>query len=170
MTTEFFISRVWRYISMIAFALVLLFTYRGLPDSTAVHFGMDGKADGFLPRTQLFYLAMSVMVVANMLLLLLSNSVNKLSFVNGFEWALPAWQNNRKAIKDSIVNWINILAAMFNTFLAFILRSILMLNDDRSNQTNYSYLLIIAMVALLLWLIYLPLKLKYSSPSDRYNY
>ena len=50
MSIEYFISRVGRYLSIFAFILVLLFTYRGLPDPAAVHFGANGRGDGFLPK------------------------------------------------------------------------------------------------------------------------
>lgn len=164
MSIEYFISRVWRYLSIAAFVVVLLFTYRGLPDPTAVHFGTNGRGDGFLPKNEVFYLFGSIMFAFNILMVLLINNVKKLP-VNAFQW-IPnkKWLIDRKQLEAAVLNWLNFLPAIANTFLLLILRALLALNDDRSFNTDYTYLLIIGVVALMAWILYLPIKLLYTNP------
>lgn len=164
MSIEFFISRVWRYLSIAAFVIILLFTYRGLPDPTAVHFGDNGRGDGFLPKNEVFYLFGSIMFAFNILVMLLINSVKKLT-ASAFQW-IPnkKWLIDRKQLNEALVNWLNFLPAIVNTFLLLILRALLALNDERTFNTDYTYLLIIGIVAIMIWIFYLPIKLLYTSP------
>mgnify|MGYP000435073574 CR=1 FL=1 len=69
MAIDHFVSRFWRVVSIIAFGLTLLFTYRGLPDPTAVHFGETGRGDGFLPKEEVFYVMAGVVTFLNVLVL-----------------------------------------------------------------------------------------------------
>jgi hypothetical protein len=164
MSIEYFISRVGRYLSIFAFILVLLFTYRGLPDPTAVHFGNDGRGDGFMPKNQVFYLFGSIMFGLNILIVLLVNNVQKLP-IKAFN-VIPnkVWLKDRKQLVGVLVNWINFLPTIINVFLLLILRALLALNDERSFNTDYTYLLILGSVFLLIWLFYLPIRLLYTSP------
>ena len=164
MSIEFFISRTWRYLSILAFILVLLFTYRGLPDTTAVHFGPSGRGDGFLPKNEVFYLFGTVMFVFNILSILLANSVKRVP-VTAFAW-IPnkIWLKEGEQLKAAIVNWLNFLPAIVNTFLLLILRALLILNDERTYKTDYSYLLVLGIALIIAWLFYLPIKLLFTSP------
>jgi Protein of unknown function (DUF1648) len=164
MSIEYFISRVGRYLSIFAFVLVLLFTYRGLPDPTAVHFGSDGHGDGFLPKNEVFYLFGGLMFALNILVVLLVSNVNKLP-IKAFAW-IPnkVWLNDRKQLIEVISNWLNFLPIIINTFLLLILRALLALNDERTFNTDYTYLLVLGVVLMLIWFFYLPLRLLYTSP------
>lgn len=164
MSIEYFISRVGRYLSIFAFIIVLLFTYRGLPDSVAVHFGADGRGDGFMPKNQIFYLFGGIMFGLNILIVLLVNNVQKLP-LTAFDFVPnKAWLKDRKQLIGSITNWINFLPTIINVFLLLILRALLALNDERSFNTDYTYLLILGVVFLVIWLFYLPIRLLYTSP------
>ncbi len=164
MSIEFFISRTWRYLSILAFVLVLLFTYRGLPDPTAVHFGPNGRGDGFLPKNQVFNLFAGVMFVFNILSILLANSVKRIP-VKALSWVPnKKWLAAGDELKASIVNWLNFLPAIVNTFLLMILRALLILNDERTFRTDYTYLLVIGIAAMMAWLFYLPIKLLFTNP------
>ena len=164
MSIEYFISRVGRYLSIFAFILVLLFTYRGLPDDVAVHFGADGRGDGFMPKNQVFYLFGSIMFGLNILIVLLVNTVNKLP-VTAFNWVPnKVWLKDRKQLIGVIINWINFLPTIINVFLLLILRALLALNDERTFNTDYTYLLVVGLVFLLIWLFYLPIRLLYTNP------
>lgn len=165
MSIEFFISRTWRYLSILAFVIILLFTYRGLPDPTAVHFGPNGRGDGFLPKNEVFYLFAAVMFTFNILSMLLANSVKRLP-INAFQW-IPnkKWLQAGNQLNVAIVNWLNFLPAIVNSFLVLCLRALLTLNDERSFQTDYTYLLVVGIVVIMIWLFYLPIKLLYTHPT-----
>ncbi len=79
MSIDYFVSRVWRIVSMVAFGITLLFVYRGLPDPAAVHFGETGRGDGFLPKEEIFYLTAGIVTILNVLALLLIKSVDNVS-------------------------------------------------------------------------------------------
>jgi len=165
MSIELFISRTWRYASMLAFALILLFTYRGLPDYTAVHFGANGRGDGFLPKDEIFYLFLAISMVVNILPIALAKMIDKLPD-SSFSW-IPnkKWLSNRKDLNAAIVNWLNFLPAFINTFLILVLRAILTLNDERTFNTSYTYLLVVGLALTLAWVLYLPIKLLYTNPT-----
>ena len=164
MSIEYFFSRVWRYLSIVAFVMVLLFTYRGLPDPAAVHFGADGRGDATLPKNQVFYLFAGSMLALNILVVLLANSIKKLP-IEAFSWVPnKQWLQDYKQLIEVLLNWINFLPAIVNTFLLLILRALLALNDERTFRTDYTYLLIIGTVLLLVWIFYLPIRLLYTNP------
>ena len=51
-----------------------------------------------------------------------------------------------------------------NTFLLLILRALLALNDERTYKTDYTYLLIMGVVLILMWIFYLPIRLLFTIP------
>ena len=159
MSIDHFASRVWRILSIVAFGLSLLFIYRGLPDPTAVHFGETGRGDGFLPKEEVFYLTAGIVTILNVLALLLIKAIDK---VPTDKWAaiLPVFaEKGNQTIKSTFINWLHFFPALINTYLILVMRALLMLNDERTNQTDYSYLPSLGIVFLLIWLIYLPVRL-----------
>ena len=163
MSIDHFASRVWRILSMIAFGISLLFIYRGLPDPTAVHFGETGRGDGFLPKEEVFYLVAGIITLLNVLALLLIKAIDKIPTVN---WGhiLPVFaEKGNETIKNTFINWLHFLPAIINTYLILVMRALLMLNDERTYLNDYSYIPSLGVVFLLLWLIYLPIRLFSSS-------
>ena len=167
MSIDKFISRVWRVLSMIAFGISLLFVYRGLPDPTAVHFGETGRGDGFLPKEEIFYLTAAIVTILNVLGLLLIKSVEKIprsyfgNFLNAFA------PKGDLIIQQTSVHWIHFLLALINTYLILVFRVLLLLNDERTNQADYSYLPKVGIALFLTWMIYLPARLwSYPNSTD----
>lgn len=167
MSIDKFISRVWRVLSMIAFGISLLFIYRGLPDPTAVHFGETGRGDGFLPKEEIFYLTAAIVTILNVLGLLLIKSVEKIprsyfgKFLNAFA------QKGDLIIQQTCVHWVHFLLALINTYLILVFRVLLLLNDERTNQADYSYLPKVGIALSLIWMIYLPARLwSYPNSTD----
>ncbi len=159
MSIDKFISRVWRVLSMVAFGISLLFIYRGLPDPTAVHFGETGRGDGFLPKEEIFYLTAAIVTILNVLGLLLIKSIQKIPG-RLFSHYLQAFASKGDLIiQQTFVHWIHFLLALINTYLILVFRVLLLLNDERTNQADYSYLPKVGIILLLIWLIYLPIRL-----------
>lgn len=165
MSIEFFIARTLRYVSAFAFAIVLLFTYRGLPDYTAVHFNAAGRGDAVLPKEQLFYIVGGIIFMLNILPVTLAKALEKLPI--SFFQKLPYknWLANEKEFKASLVNWIYFLPTLANVFTIFALKSLLTLNDERTFNTDYTYLPVVGTVAFLIWLFYFPAKLSFTQPT-----
>jgi hypothetical protein len=163
MSIDHFASRVWRILSMLAFGVSLLFIYRGLPDPTAVHFGETGRGDGFLPKEEIFYLVAGIITLLNVLTLLLIKAIDKIP-TSTWGQILPVFaEKGNETIKSTFVNWLHFFPAVINTYLILVMRALLMLNDDRTYQTDYSYIPSLGIVFLLMWLIYLPVRL-FASP------
>ena len=159
MSIDHFASRVWRILSIVAFGLSLLFIYRGLPDPTAVHFGETGRGDGFLPKEEVFYLTAGIVTILNVLALLLIKAIDKIP-TEKWGTILPVFaEKGNQTIKSTFINWLHFFPAFINTYLILVMRALLMLNDERTNQTDYSYLPSLGIVFLLVWLIYLPVRL-----------
>ncbi len=163
MSIDHFASRVWRILSMVSFGVSLLFIYRGLPDPTAVHFGETGRGDGFLPKEEVFYLVAGIITLLNVLTLLLIKAIDKIPLSKWGE-ILPVFaEKGNDTIKNTFINWLHFFPALINTYLILVMRALLMLNDERTYQTDYSYIPSLGVVFLLIWLIYLPVRL-FASP------
>jgi uncharacterized membrane protein len=144
---------------MIAFGISLLFIYRGLPDPTAVHFGETGRGDGFLPKEEIFYLTAAIITALNVLGLLLIKNVEKIP-LNYFGKWLNAFANKGELIiQQTCVHWLHFLLAIINSYLILSFRVLLLLNDERTNQADYSYLPKVGIALFLIWMIYLPARL-----------
>jgi uncharacterized membrane protein len=163
MSIDHFASRVWRILSIVAFGISLLFIYRGLPDPTAVHFGETGRGDGFLPKEEIFYLVAGIITLLNVLALLLIKAIDKIP-TDKWSQILPVFADKGdQTIKNTFINWLHFLPAIINTYLILVMRALLMLNDERTYQSDYSYIPSLGVVFLLVWLIYLPIRL-FASP------
>jgi len=163
MSIDHFASRVWRILSMVAFGISLLFIYRGLPDPTAVHFGETGRGDGFLPKEEIFYLVAGIVTLLNVLSLLLIKAIDKIP-TNTWSQTLPVFaEKGNEAIKNTFINWLHFFPAIINTYLILVMRALLMLNDERTINNDYSYIPSLGIIFLLIWLIYLPIRL-FASP------
>jgi hypothetical protein len=166
MSIDHFASRVWRILSMVAFGISLLFIYRGLPDPTAVHFGETGRGDGFLPKEEIFYLVAGISTALNVLALLLIKAISRIP-TERWSQLLPVFaEKGNEVIQSTFLNWMHFFPALINTYLILVMRALLMLNDERTNQTDYSYIPSLGLVFLLIWLIYLPVRL-FASPKFR---
>ena len=163
MSIDHFASRVWRILSMVAFGISLLFIYRGLPDPTAVHFGETGRGDGFLPKEEVFYLVAGIITLMNVLALLLIKAIDKIP-TGKWSQILPVFaEKGNETVKRTFINWLHFFPALINTYLILVMRALLMLNDERTYQTDYSYIPKLGIIFLLIWLIYLPVRL-FTSP------
>lgn len=159
MSIDHFASRVSRILSLVAFGLTLLFIYRGLPDPTAVHFGETGRGDGFLPKEEIFYLVAGVVTVLNVLALLLIKAINHIPLALWSKFLPVFAEKGNETMKATFVNWLHFFPAIINTYLILVMRALLLLNDERTNTTDFSYMPSLGIVCLLVWLLYLPIRL-----------
>jgi len=159
MSIDHFVSRIWRILSMVAFGFTLLFVYRGLPDPAAVHFGETGRGDGFLPKEEIFYLTAGLVTILNVLALLLIQSVARVpESVLGKIFNIFA-SKGEATIKTTLINWLHYFPALINTFLILVFRVLLQLNDLRTYDSDYTYVPKLGIILLLVWLLYLPIRL-----------
>lgn len=159
MSIDFFVARVWRIISMVAFGFTLLFVYRGLPDPAAVHFGETGRGDGFLPKDEIFYLSAGIVTALNVLALLLIKSVMNVPENIWGKIFIAFASKGESVVKSTLINWLHFLPALINTFLIIVFRVLLLLNDQRTYNEDYSYVPQLGIILLLVWLLYFPIRL-----------
>jgi Protein of unknown function (DUF1648) len=167
MSIEFFMSRVGRYFSALAFVVILLFTYRGLPDFVAVHFDANNRGDGFMPKEQIFYWIAGIVLVSNVLPIILAKVFMRVPAENLGWISNKNWIENRKELNESFTNWMNFLVILVNGMSIITLRILLLLNDDRTGDKNYSYILVVSLVLLMIWIFYFPIKILYTNPDNR---
>lgn len=140
MSIDYFLSRVLRIFTLLSLGITLLFIYRGLPDPVAVHFGETGRGDGFLPKDEVFYLLAGVITVLNILILLLIKTVEKIPatslglIIQLFSDKAP------ENIKKISIDWLHFFLVAIHIYLILILRTLLLLNDERTRNQDFTYI------------------------------
>lgn len=159
MSIDYFLSRVLRIFTLLSLSVSLLFIYRGLPDPVAVHFGETGRGDGFLPKDEIFYLLAILITILNVLVLLLIKTVEKIPN-NRFGLITKIFVDKiPDHVKKICVDWLHFFPVAVHIYLILILRTLLMLNDERTRNQDFTYLPLFGICLILLWLIYLPARL-----------
>lgn len=166
MSVDYFLSRVLRIFTLLSLGITLLFIYRGLPDPVAVHFGETGRGDGFLPKDEIFYLLAIIITVLNMLILLLIKTVEKI-LAASFGYLNQLFSNKApENIKKICIDWLHFFLVAIHIYLILILRTLLLLNDERTRNQDFSYIPMVGICILLMWFIYLPARLLSLPKSD----
>jgi uncharacterized membrane protein len=166
MSIDYFLSRVLRIFTLLSLGITLLFIYRGLPDPVAVHFGETGRGDGFLPKAEVFYLLAAVITVLNILILLLIKTVEKIP-ATSFGFLNQLFSDKApENIKKISIDWLHFFPVGIHLYLILILRTLLLLNDERTRNQDFNYILMVGICILLLWFIYLPARLLSLPKSD----
>lgn len=167
MSIESFVARVLRFLSIPLFVVALLLTYFNLPDRVAVHYTPGGQADGYLGRESIFYIVGGIMLVFNMLFSFLSRSVSTLPAAALGVFSTARWRSNPDALRSMLVAWFGLGAAALHIFLVLCLNALSELNDSESKETvfDYRWLLSLGAGLLLVWLMYLPLRLWLTKPA-----
>jgi hypothetical protein len=69
-------------------------------------------------------------------------------------------------VKKISIDWLHFFPVAIHTYLILILRTLLLLNDERTRNQDFSYIPMVGICILLLWLIYLPARLLSLPKSD----
>jgi len=166
MSIDYFLSRVLRIFTLLSLGITLLFVYRGLPDPVAVHFGETGRGDGFLPKAEVFYLLAGVITILNILILLLIKTVEKIPALNLHALNRLFPDKAPENIKKICIDWLHFLPVAIHIYLILILRTLLLLNDERTRNQDFTFVPMVGICILLLWFIYLPARLLSLPKSD----
>jgi len=166
MSIDYFLSRVLRIFTLISLGITLLFIYRGLPDPVAVHFGETGRGDGFLPKAEIFYLLAGIITLLNILILLLIKTVGKIPATSLSTLNRLFLDKAPENIKKICIDWLHFFPVAIHVYLILILRTLLLLNDERTRNQDFTYIPMVGICLLLLWLIYLPARLLSLPKSD----
>jgi uncharacterized membrane protein len=166
MSVDYFLSRVLRIFTLLSLGISLLFIYRGLPNPVAVHFGETGRGDGFLPKDQIFYLLAILITVLNVLILLLIKTVEKIPSQQ-FSLIFQVFSDKLPdQVKKRCIDWLHFFPVFIHLYLILILRALLLLNDERTRNQDFTYMPTLGICLLLIWFIYLPARLFSLPKSD----
>lgn len=140
MTIQHFIFKYGRYATFILFIIVLFLKYFSFPDFVAVNFTNSGDPSGFLPKSQLFYLLISLLILLNTIVPLITKVYKKYIKIQSHKQIILSTHNF-----ENIVNLAIFLTNIFLLIALFILAKI--------NSSEYS-----AKVTYYVWFLYaLPL-------------
>lgn len=148
--------RFWQIGSFILLLVVFFYGYISFPESIAVNFSETGSPTSFIDKQNYFYWTIGVMLGVNFLLMVLSNTIQKLNFSKLFGGKI-----SNDSAAPFFKGWFSGLIAFINIYLVFVLLGLNNINS-RADQTlnfNYNYLLWVGVFGLLIILMFLPYKL-----------
>lgn len=148
------VAKIFWILSLIGFLAVLLVTYVYMPDNVAVLFDELGLPYYFMPRDHYFYAALSVCVLLNVAVLLLSGSVTRLParLLPVPKRAYWAMRENRPRFTKRFEHWTKGIAFFLNLILCLWLTDILKGNDSRAIDFDTQLLLYVFGALLTVWL------------------
>jgi uncharacterized membrane protein len=163
MKASYLLIRFLKLLSLVAFIVMLFLTYYRLPNPVALHFNDAGRADQYIDKTVLFYAGGVFIVLFNVIL----------SIAARFIFTVPAQMfpmpNRRYWLADKesrfsflaiLRDWLNSLVVIGNILLFACLFILLKLNgSDEADPASYSWLLIVGLAALCVWVFFLPVRL-----------
>jgi hypothetical protein len=161
-----FFVRVWRLLSIIGLVFSLLNSYISYPSEVAVLFNRLGQATSYIGRETLFYSAVAMFLITNILINAVIQRIAKLPFN---QLPVPAiWANHRDELNEILVNWFKALMAAVNTILGLSLMVLSFLNrsDFRVDQSTYGWLLPLSAFMLGTVILALPVRLIVMKPSS----
>lgn len=135
MTIQHFIFKYGRYATFILFIIVLFLKYFSFPDFVAVNFDNKGEPSGFLPKSQLFYLLITLLILLNTIIPLVSNVYKKYLKI----------QNPNQILITALnfENLINLAIFLFNIYLITALFILAKINSSEytTKITDYIWFL-----------------------------
>ncbi|WP_027302919.1 hypothetical protein [Rudanella lutea] len=166
MRTGTFFVRAWRIISVLGLVFILINSYISYPSQVAVMFNSAGLATQYLDRETLFYAAVAIFLINNVLINSIARLIPKLPTEK-----IPvaaAWASHRDSLNEVLVNWFYALMAAVNTILALSLFVLSMLNrsDFQVDGYTYGWLLPLSVFILASVIIALPIRLILMKPSS----
>lgn len=158
--------RIWKAISLPLLVATLLLSYFNLPDQIAMSFKADGKVDQLINKQVFFYWSVAIIMLVNVLMGAFGRSLKKVLIK-----VLPKnlnWSQTPIQTKKLAEGWVNGLTAILNTFMILTLIALNKANatDDQYLSFNFNWLLIVTFVIFMLIVLYFPIKLLYTKPSE----
>jgi ABC-type glycerol-3-phosphate transport system permease component len=161
MKVSTFAIRVWRVFSMIVVLGAAAFSYSTFGDDVGVHFDSKGLADVFVHKSIIFYSAVAIILINNVVILNLSKQVSKLP-----KQFLPIpnqseWIQVRDVLNEHFKNWFYCIIAAINTVLALTLFALGNVNSTQFKYklADYEWLIYMAVFMFLVIAIALPIRL-----------
>lgn len=166
MRVSSFFIRTWRLLSVIGLVFSLLNSYISYPGEVAVLFNSLGQATQYIDRETVFYGAVAIFLITNVLINSVARLIPKLP--TDRIPVPPVWANHRDELNEILVNWFYALMASINTILGLSLMVLSFLNrsDFRVDQYTYGWLLPLSVFMLGAVILALPIRLILMKPSS----
>ena len=157
MSIEFFTLKSLRFLTLIGAIVVLFLKYYQWPDLVAVFYNNSSKAEGFLPKSQFFYLVSSLLLAINLILPILITLFKKLP---DFHFSKVYYFFNKTFNKltnqEIFENWINLSISSLNLLILLALFLISKLNSTEYNASigNYGWFLKFTFALIIIMVVY----------------
>ena len=160
------VNRVIKFLwilSLIIFLSGLLYGYYILPDAVCIHFDSKGDPMEYIARKNAFYFFSGICAGFNILLLILERLVllipDRLKPIPNKSF----WLSNdetRQALNFTLSNWFFTFAIILNTCLLGCFYAFTKVNSNfQSSIFQYYWIFQTVTVIIILWIIYLPVRL-----------
>lgn len=135
MTIQHFIFKYGRYATFGIFIIVLFLKYFAFPDFVAVNFDDMGQAIGFLPKSQTFYLLITLLLLVNIIFPFLTTVYKK--------WYKLNKNSNSIFSDENLENLVNLGIFLINIFMILALFILAKINSTEyvTNITQYVWFL-----------------------------
>ncbi len=169
MTIPFLTSQVARYVSILGFIVALFLGYQQLPPEVPVALTPSSETATAYSKDAIFYVTAGVMLISNVLFLWMGRLFPKLP--DGFI-KLPGaikWMFYRKQLNSIIREWMNFGTAVVNVLLGASIYILALINPaealtETPTLMQFNWVLGAATFLLVLWAVYIPLRLLLTSP------
>jgi uncharacterized membrane protein len=163
MKAVYLLIRAAKVFTLLFFIGVLLYIYFFLPEQMGVHFNEWGHADNYLPKSQFFYGAGLFIILFNVAVSLLGRFLTALPpkllpVPHRDLWSATA--ETRNAFNYVLRNWLNGFVTVINVLLVATLLVLMQVNTEmNADIEDYAWVFVTGIVLVLVWLVYLPLRL-----------
>lgn len=158
--------KFWRILSLPFLAITFIINYVTLPDTIAIHHTELGLPDGFVGKETFFYSGFAIIIIFNLLINLLKSQALKLDYLK--LKPTSEWAKNTDQLKAVVEGWMDAIIAYINSFLAIVLIALNRINrgDGQKLDLNYNIIIMIAAALFVFILVFLPIRLLYTSPKE----
>ena len=158
--------KFWRILSLPFLAITFIINYVTLPDTIAIHHTELGLPDGFVGKETFFYSGFAIIIIFNLLINLLKSQALKLDYLK--LKPTSEWAKNTDQLKAVVEGWMDAIIAYINSFLAIVLIALNRINrgDGQKLDLNYDIIIMIAAALFVFILVFLPIRLLYTSPKE----
>ena len=158
--------KFWRILSLPFLAITFIINYVTLPDTIAIHHTALGLPDGFVGKETFFYSGFAIIIIFNLLINLLKSQALKLDYLK--LKPTSEWAKNTDQLKAVVEGWMDTIIAYINSFLAIVLIALNRINrgDGQKLDLNYNIIMWIAAALFLFIIVFLPIRLLYTSPKE----
>lgn len=153
-----FIIKIWRWGSIFFAVAALGWTYSTFSDMVGFNFDGNGKPSEYLPKSTVFYIAMALILINNVLISSVAKQVKRIPVSMLLIPKSEAWEKNKPALYEILTNWIYSLIAAINTILGFSLFALSTVNSEsKFDIFDFSWLSYFSIILLTIIMLAPPL-------------